>query len=219
MAVPDGSSSGWQNLKLEPFSERNHNNNNDVVSDRSLVGKNNPKCGLSPGVAVMARTVVPVTRGLFLNFRWGVNFPGNLGLKMPYLTVNKIGLERVEEVKQNDERDNSCDTDLQMSKGVCFWMRRDLEKVEEENREMKRVLGEIKMGVSNNLGGRSNEKVGNGNKLPPQNSGESFQRWGSNNRNGSGRQENEKKQPNKSQSVVASDLESELQKAIKAASS
>jgi len=69
---------------------------------------------------------------------------------------------------------------------------------------MKRVLDEMKMGVSK--GKVSKQK----------HSGESFQSWGSN-RNG--RKENEKKLETKSQNIVVSDFESELEKAIKAATS
>lgn len=204
----DGSS-GWQELKLEPYDV--------VVTERGLTEKNGAKHGLSPGVAVMARTVVPLTQGLSLNFRWGVNFPRNSGLKLPYLTVSKIGLERVvEEVKQSKQNQDDSDGDKELLKGVCFWMKRDLENVEKENREMKRVLEEMKVGVSTSY----REASINGNvekRLSPQ-LGEvssEFQRWRSSK---SDRQENEKKQQDKSQSI-ASDLEAELQKAIKAASS
>ncbi|PNY15358.1 hypothetical protein L195_g012052 [Trifolium pratense] len=200
---PNGSSSGWQNLKLEPFGENNKNNDNNVVVGVGVGpdDKNSEKCGLSPCVAVMTKTVLPVTQGLLLNFRWGVNFPGKSGLKVPYLTVNKIGLERVEEEKKNELKIDNCESDLQMLKEKKM----DLENVEKENKELKRVLDEMKMRVSK----------GKVEKL--QNSGESFESWRSN-RNG--RQENEKKQPNKLQNtIVVSDLESELEKAIKAASS
>ncbi|XP_027362191.1 uncharacterized protein LOC113869885 [Abrus precatorius] len=207
--VPDGASSAWQDLKLEPRGARDKSDH-DCMDNCDVGKKNDAKYGGVVGVRVMARTVMPVTKGFFLNFRWGVNFPGNLGSKMPYLTVNKIGFERVEEAKENNnnkqsrDRDSS-DTDLQVLKGMCFWMRRDLEIVENENREMKSVLDEMKRDVSNGVTGK---------KLS-ESSGE-FQRWRSSNK--SGRQEDEKKQPNKSQSV-AGDVESELQKAIKAATS
>lgn len=135
---------------------------------------------------------------------------------MPSLTVNKIRLERVEEGKENSESNNkqktdTSENDLYLLKGMCFWMGRDLENVERENREMKRVLGEMKMGVSTARNHRE-ENNGGGRKFSGS-SGE-FQRWKSN-RNG--KQEDEKKvEPNKSQQ---SDVESELQKAIKAATS
>jgi len=192
---PEGCSSGWQNLNLEPFG---HNNNNVGVSV-GPDGKNSEKCCLSPCVDVMARTVMPVTQGLLLNFRWGVSFPGKSGLKMPYLAVNKIGLERVEEMKKDDwNNDGDCEGDLQ----VLNEMKMDLENVEKENKEMKRVLDAMKMGVSK--GKVSKQK----------HSGESFQSRGSNK---NGRKENEKKQEIKSQNIVVSDFESELEKAIKAA--
>jgi hypothetical protein len=198
----NGSSSGWQNLKLEPFTE--NNDNNVVVGDVGVSpdDKNSEKCGLSPYVAVMTKTVLPVTQGLLLNFRWGVNFPGKSGLNVPYLTVNKIGLERVEEEKKDELKIDNYEGDLKMMKEKKM----DLENVEKENKELKRVLDEMKMRVSK------------GKVQKQKNSGESFQSWGSD-RNGR-KQENEKKQPNKVQNtIVVSDLESELEKAIKAASS
>ena len=68
---------------------------------------------------------------------------------MPSLTVNKIGLERVEEGKENNnnkkQRRDGSEIDLQLLKGMCFWIRRDLEIVEKENREMKHLLDEMKL--------------------------------------------------------------------------
>ena len=91
-------------------------------------------------------------------------------------------------------------------------MGRDLEIVEKENREMKRLLDEMKLGRNNRL----EESKGGGRKLSESN-GE-VQRWRSYK---SERQEEEKKvqQPNKPQSVATNDVESELEKAIKAATS
>ncbi|KAG5089742.1 hypothetical protein JHK86_002354 [Glycine max] len=56
-------------------------------------------------------------------------------------------------------------------KGMCFWMGRDLEIVEKENREMKRLLDEMKLGRNNRL----EESKGGGRKLSESN-GE-VQRW------------------------------------------
>ncbi|TKY70729.1 hypothetical protein E2542_SST07021 [Spatholobus suberectus] len=209
IVTDDGSSTGWQNLKLEPCGNRDQSDHNYLENSKN----DDAKHGLSPGFRVMTRTVLPVTRGFFLNLRWGVNFPRNFGSEMPSLTVNKIRLERVEEAKENnDNNKQSRESDLQLLKGMCFWMGRDLENVERENREMKRVLEEVKMGISAARNHRD-EGNGGGTKLS-EGSGE-FQRWRSYK---SGRQGDEKKQPNKSQSV-ATDVESELQKAIKAATS
>ncbi|KAE9606846.1 hypothetical protein Lal_00026069 [Lupinus albus] len=248
--VADGSSSVWRELKLEPFGGRDRNSNTHEVNfddggdgsvpERSLIGINKEKCGLSPGVAVMARTYMPVTKGLMLNLRWGLNFPGNSGLKIPYMTVNKIGLERVaEEVKHIVDKQSldASGADLQLLKGMCSWMKRDLEIVEKENREMKRILDDMKMRISTRNQGHEGGKLS-------QHSGESsskFERWRNNKSvkeenvhkqhsgecssefdgwrsKKSGREENEQRQPNKSQ-ILVSDVESELQKAIMAASS
>ncbi|KAL5099092.1 hypothetical protein RYX36_003419 [Vicia faba] len=208
----DGCSSGWQNLNLEPYGHRNDNDNNVVAGSVVPDGKNSEKHGLSPCVAVMARTILPVTQGLLLKFRWGVNFPGNKsGLKIPYLTVNKIGLERMDEMKRDELKSENREGDLQMVKDVCLWAKGDLEKVEKENKEMKRVLDEMKMRVSSGEGKLSNPKK--------HLSGESFQtQTRGNNNNNIDRKKNEKKQSNMAQNVVVvSDLESELEKAIKAA--
>ncbi|CAJ1928956.1 unnamed protein product [Sphenostylis stenocarpa] len=209
--VSHESSSGWQNLKLEPCGNRDQLDHNALENS-----KNDSKQVFSPAVRVMARTVMPVTKGFFLNFRWGVNFPRNFGSKMPSLTVNKIGLERVDDGKESNNNNTrkkreSSEIDLQLLKGMCCWMGRDLENVERENREMKRVLDEMKMGIST----ARKEMVPQPNKVSESSSGELQRRRSYK----SGRQEDEKKvQPNKSQSV-ASDVESELQKAIKAATS
>ncbi|GAY63495.1 hypothetical protein CUMW_226050 [Citrus unshiu] len=64
--------SGCQDLKLEP---RIANGNG--------------------GIAVKARTVLPVTKRIMMNLRWGVNLPVDSEDKMPCLTVNKIRIERL----------------------------------------------------------------------------------------------------------------------------
>ncbi|TQE07456.1 hypothetical protein C1H46_006933 [Malus baccata] len=65
---------------------------------------------------------------------------------MPNLAVNKIGFERVEEMKVVGEKSVESNVgDLEL-KGMCFSMRRDLEELEKENREMKRRLEDMKFG-------------------------------------------------------------------------
>ncbi|KAJ7952649.1 Hsp90 co-chaperone Cdc37, N-terminally processed like [Quillaja saponaria] len=230
--VPEGSSV-WQELKLEPLSGKDEfddlkkpNGNCEVhsnggiesVTERPLVWENKRKNGFLSGVAVMARTVMPVTKGVMLNFRWGVKLPADLGSKMPYLTVNKIGIERVgeeKEVKQKKQVMDSSAGDLDLLKGMYSWLRRDLEVLEKENRELKQTLDGIKLGVST----RNYHRDSNGvSKSFMQNSDESsneFERWRNKK---SGREDNEQIESKKSTSNV-SDLESELQRAIKAASS
>ncbi|XP_028762513.1 uncharacterized protein LOC114720934 isoform X2 [Neltuma alba] len=226
----DGNSwSGWKELKLEPCGGRDeganftHVNNSEgqsngtirSASERFLVARNSKRSSFSSGIAVMARTAMPVTKGLSLNLRWGLNFPGNMGLEMPSLTVNKIGLEWVTEAKKNKPSMDGSGDDLQLLKGTYFSMQRDLESVEKENREMKNLLDEMKKRVST----RNHGEEGNGTrKKVSQRSGESsseFERWRSKK---NAKEEKVQKEPTKSHSL-ASDLESELQKALKIASS
>ncbi|GAY40010.1 hypothetical protein CUMW_048760, partial [Citrus unshiu] len=95
-------SSGWQDLKLEPRSGNGNssffNGVDSIRSDgigfvRTSLLKDDDKKG---GIAVKARTVLPVTKRVMMNLRWGVNLPADSEVKMPCLTMNKIGIERVE---------------------------------------------------------------------------------------------------------------------------
>lgn len=173
------------------------------------------------GIAVMARTVFPVTKKVKMNMRWGVNFPTDLGSKMPYLKLNKIGIERVEEGKEEEEKEKS-DVgagDLELLKGMCFWMRRDLEVLERENREMKGSLEQMKVGVSA-PGGRSGggkhlrfNPAAAAAKMPSGESSSEFERW----RSGKNVKEESGKEEPKKPANQAADLKSELERAIKAA--
>ncbi|KAL9436850.1 hypothetical protein AB3S75_022823 [Citrus x aurantiifolia] len=89
---------GWQDLKLEP---RSGNGNgsffNVVVSIRS------------DGIGFV-----------MMNLRWGVNLLADSEVKMPCLTVNKIGIERVEKVEEV-KREKNFDSDvgdLELLKGM-----------------------------------------------------------------------------------------------------
>ncbi|KAL9422665.1 hypothetical protein AB3S75_034861 [Citrus x aurantiifolia] len=244
-------SSGWQDLKLEP---RNGNGSffngvDSICSDgigffrdrTSLLKDDDKKGGFLGGIAVKARTVLPVTKRVMMNLRWGLNLPADSEVKMPYLTVNKIGIERVEKVEEvKREKNIESDVgDLELLKGMCFWMRRDLDLLEKENKDMKHCLEKMAMGVSpgnfhgisDSIGKKvfpySSESFGEaksyggasdttGNKLYPASSesfGEFERRRNKKNGEGNGHAEY-KKSVNQ-----ASDLESQLQNAIKAASS
>ncbi|KAL5862546.1 hypothetical protein ACOSQ3_000060 [Xanthoceras sorbifolium] len=225
--------SGWQDLKLETtnatengfanFNSSFHNgvdssNGIGFVKERAMVWRDGKKGGFFTGISVKANTELPVTKGVMLNLRWGVNFPADSEVKLPYLTVNKIGIERVEkveEVKKNKKKNVEGNAgDLELLKGMCFWMKRDLEALEKENRDMKQCLEEMRMGVSaRSYRGGSD---GSGKKIFPS-SNESFgevEMLRGRKKNGEGNGQTELK---KSVSQ-ANDLESQLQKAIKAAS-
>jgi hypothetical protein len=66
------------------------------VPERQLAWKNSGKDGFLFGAAVLARKVLPVTKRVMVNLRWIVNFSFDLGKRMPYLTVSKIGIQRVQ---------------------------------------------------------------------------------------------------------------------------
>lgn len=206
-------SSVWQEVKLEPFCGKdelnspkwkgNAENRSNVVSDDSFVLKSNQKNGFLSGFAVMARTIVPVSKRALLKLRWGVNLPGDVdwNWKMPYLTVNKIGIERVEEAKQvkddDDEKKSKVENagvNSELSEGICLWMVRDMENLEKDNRELKRHWEEL-MKVRTPSTSRNHCLEGN-----------------------DIREESERKEV-KNATAHVTDLESELQKAIKAASS
>lgn len=170
--------------------------------------------GILSGIAVMARTVFPVTKRVKMNVRWGVNLPSDLGYKMPYLKLNKIGIERVQEDKEEKKKKKSDETssEMELLKGMCFWMSRDLEVLERENREMKESLEQMKVGVS--AAGGKHFRLDSASKMPLGESSSEFERW----RNRKDvKEENGKREPKKPANQAASDLESELERAIKAA--
>ena len=72
------------------------------------------------GIAVKARTLFPVTKKVMMNLRWGVNLLADSKVKMPCLTVNKIGIEMVEKVEEvKREKNFESDVgDLELLKGM-----------------------------------------------------------------------------------------------------
>ncbi|MCE0481958.1 hypothetical protein HAX54_040184 [Datura stramonium] len=166
------------------------------------------------GIAVMAKTEMPLTKRVMMDCRWGVNFPKDLGNRMPFLSVNKIRIKKVDEVKEVKEKKDENLGETELLKGMCFWMKKELEMLQRENREMKHRLEEMKMGNVVRKGVAEGEFVG---VQVVENSGD-FEQW-RNKRNSE--RENAKKEVKKNASNVnrASDVESELQKAIRAASS
>ncbi|KAK9218112.1 hypothetical protein WN943_006746 [Citrus x changshan-huyou] len=123
---------GWQDLKLEPRSGNGNdsffNGVDSICSDgigfvrdrTSLLKDDDKKCGFLGGIAVKARTVLPVTKRVMMNLRWGVNLPVDSEVKMPCLTANEIGIERVEKVEEvKREKNIESDTgDLELLKGM-----------------------------------------------------------------------------------------------------
>ncbi|XP_060213300.1 uncharacterized protein LOC132640635 [Lycium barbarum] len=167
------------------------------------------------GIAVMAKTEMPLTKRVMMDCRWGVNFPKDLGNRMPFLNVNKIGIKRVDEVKEVKEKKDDSLGDTELLKGMCFWMKKELEMLQRENREMKHRLDEM------NMGNVARKNVNEGEFLGGQvaeNSG-GFEQWRNKKNSGGENGKKEVKKNTASNGNRASDVESELQKAIKAASS
>ncbi|PIN07769.1 hypothetical protein CDL12_19663 [Handroanthus impetiginosus] len=171
------------------------------------------------GIQLAARTEVPVAKKVALNFRWRVNFSED---QMPVLRINKIGIQRIGDVLKDDEnkkKSEANDGEVEVLKGMCFWMKRELEALTRVNREMKLELEEMKMGAhlarptGGDFRGGVEKKV-----MPVERPSNGFEQWRSK-RNGGGEENsnvNGKKEEKKNTSI-AIDVENELQRAIKAA--
>ncbi|KMT11685.1 hypothetical protein BVRB_5g106220 [Beta vulgaris subsp. vulgaris] len=186
------------------------------------------------GILVAARTSVPLTKRAVVNFRWGVSFPPESGVleakpQFPVLVMNKISLERVDEVRKEEDKKKRVEEakagDVELLKGMCSWMRREVEDLQRENREMKQILEVMRLKVPASRGrGEEREREVVGKKMMPLPSSEGsseFERWRSKKGGGNGKsdvEENGHRESKKSQSRM-SEVENELQKAIKAASS
>ncbi|KNA25876.1 hypothetical protein SOVF_002490 [Spinacia oleracea] len=183
---------------------------------------------LLSGILVAARTSMPLTNRAVVNFRWGVSFPSaecgggvsEAKPQFPVLLMNKISLERVDGVKKDkeDERkkvEEAKAGDFELLKGMCSWMRREVVDLQRENREMKQALEGMRFKAQ----GREKEVVGKRMMpLPSTETSGEFERWRSKKAGGNGNANANGSGEEKSTSKM-SEVENELQKAIKAASS
>ncbi|KAI5655872.1 hypothetical protein M9H77_33059 [Catharanthus roseus] len=178
------------------------------------------KDSILKGISVMARTEMPVAKRISMNFRWGVNFPEDLSKQMPTLTVNKVGIERVDEVKEVDKmKDKKSDGntgDMEVLKGMCLWMKRELDMLQRENREMKYRLEEMNMGNVGKIGKGISDNNVKKTTNPVVERSNGFEQWRSKKNGGEERNVNKEVKKNGN---LANDVENELQRAIKAASS
>ncbi|KAK9095408.1 hypothetical protein Scep_026877 [Stephania cephalantha] len=169
--------------------------------------------GFLSGVAVSAATVLPVGRRVAVRFRWGVNFPPEFGesrgSSLPVLTIEKVSVERRVVVEEEVERGGE---DL---KGMCGWMRREVEELRRENRELRESLDGYLRLRSGNVGGKTAPKPPSPSPSPSPsfggNSGD-FDRWRS--KKSAMEESNGRREVKKSKD----DVGEELKKAIKAAS-
>ncbi|KAF9625895.1 hypothetical protein IFM89_027672 [Coptis chinensis] len=186
--------------------------------------------GVFSGVGVKAKTVLPVgKKAVEVKFRWGVNFPeesfDKMRLKLPFLTVDKISIERVEKerevvVEKKKKKKKSGIGDGEMLKGMCFWMKKEVEVLQRENNLIKESLEEMKMNGSLRRSysrGSSNNDVS---RPLGENSSEFEKR--KNKKNGAeekGRNEVKSKKFSGSDTSSGNDVVEELKRAIMAASS
>ncbi|XP_068634705.1 uncharacterized protein [Aristolochia californica] len=167
--------------------------------------------GFFSGVSVSANTELPVTKRAAVTFRWGVNFPEDLGKHLPFLTFEKLSLGRVEDAKPriaNNLPVKEEGGNVEVLKGMYVWMGREVDALRRENQLIKESLEDLRSRLSM----RNERNVAVLAKKPPEHgdSGE-FDRW-SKKKNGSG-----DATPSRI-GTTASDVEAELKKAIKAAS-
>lgn len=191
------------------------------VNDLSLERKESDS--IFKGFQLAANTHFPVANRAALNLRWWMDF---LADKMPVLRINKFGIERVEKtVNEVDERKSEgSNGEVEALKGMYLWMQRELDGLSRANREMKCELAELRVGraVRNggDVGGNVRKKV----MLPAAGGATTsgFEEWKKKKNSGGYDNGNVKKKEednfNKSGSSLAMDVESELQRAIKAAS-
>ncbi|KAH9673889.1 hypothetical protein KPL70_018271 [Citrus sinensis] len=174
--------------------------------------------GVLAGVDMVATTALPVRSRAVVNFRWGVRVPAEItsestaGInfkKMPYLVMNKIGVEHVDGA---DSKEKTSKKEAGQQLGitgkadvveVCFNLKRQMEILQSENGLLKKAVEDLRREI---LDGKSNPFNGD------LNSGKyrEFERNGnnkaSNNRND--RRNGEKKS-------MESDVNEELKRALK----
>lgn len=174
--------------------------------------------GVLAGVDMVATTALPVRSRAVVNFRWGVRVPAEItseltaGInfkKMPYLVMNKIGIEHVDGA---DSKEKTSKKEAGQELGitgrgdvveVCFNLKRQMEILQSENGLLKKAVEDLRREI---LDGKSNPFNGD------LNSGKyrEFERNGnnkaSNNRND--RRNGEKKS-------MESDVNEELKRALK----
>ncbi|KAL4570529.1 hypothetical protein LXL04_026185 [Taraxacum kok-saghyz] len=191
------------------------------INWKELTVESATKDSILSGILMAANTELPITKRIKVNLRWGVNIPSDYEKHMPYLRVNKIKVERTDEVAE--ERENhkqgilGDSGELEMLKGMYSWISRELSDLQKENREMRRTLDDMKsVQPVRNYSGYTGGGGGGKRPVPVVENSEGFEQWRMKKSGGSG-EGTAKGETKKNFSSV--DVESELQRAIKAASS
>ncbi|CAN1133626.1 hypothetical protein LINPERHAP2_LOCUS7784 [Linum perenne] len=164
--------------------------------------------GLS-GVEVTAITSFPVRSHALMSFRWGLRVPAE-GLdsmaaainfkKMPFLVMNKIGIEHVYNSDSKPEPQPAAAKPKDEVAEACLAVKRQLETLQFENSQMRKAMDDLRQEF------RSSKFI-----VPPTSAPEpSFSRYRESDRNG---KRNEKRGPS-----VEEDVSEELKKALQGAS-
>lgn len=182
--------------------------------------------GAVSGVEVTASTKLPVRSRAVMNFRWGVRVPAEIksgiggdstaGInlrKIPFLVMNKIGIEHLDGDDSKSKGTASTATKLsseltnsEMAE-ACLTVKRQLEVLQAENGLLKKAVEDLRQEIS---GGKFSFPVGDFNSGKYR----EIERNGMKNVNGSRieRRSNDKKS-------MEGDVNEELKKALKGATS
>ncbi|XP_076912214.1 uncharacterized protein LOC143570451 [Bidens hawaiensis] len=195
------------------------------INWKDLSVKSDTKDSILSGIMVAADTELPVTKRVKVNLQWGVGIPSDYKKQLPYLRVNKIKIERVDDVieeKEDKKQGSDGDSEFEMLKGMYSWMSRELSDLQDENRQMRRALEDIKslQPLRHHKGYNSNNNISNGGGggggkrvvSPVGEVSDGFEQWKMKKNEANTQKETKK-------NGGAMDVESELQRAIKAASS
>ncbi|KAL4178488.1 hypothetical protein AMTRI_Chr13g82550 [Amborella trichopoda] len=129
------------------------------------------------GVNLNVRSGFPLRKHAALKLRWGVNFPAKrksfqqevAGNGLPYLTVDKISVESVNEEEEEGRAREYCgswfgfpapEKEVEFVKGMCFVMRSEVEGLKRENGAMRESIEEMRRFVGG--GSNENKKLGMG---------------------------------------------------------
>lgn len=149
--------------------------------------------GLFAATEVAARTTLPVRGHAVLNFRWGVRVPSELKSggnpmntialqKIPFLVLNKIGIEHVYSEDSKTTAKGGPQSGLTFPGNAdvaeaCFSLKRQMEVLQDDNRLLRKSVDDLRQeiagGVRSNYPARNSdfgkyrEYDRNGSKSPP----------------------------------------------------
>ncbi|KAK2651306.1 hypothetical protein Ddye_018795 [Dipteronia dyeriana] len=120
--------------------------------------------GLLSGVELTAKTSFPVRSRAVVNLRWGIRFPAEMksggstgGIdfkKIPYLVMNKIGIEHVDGADPKGVASNKAEVGSNGDVAeVCFNVKRQLEVLQSENGLLRRAVEDLRQEI---IKGKSN---------------------------------------------------------------